>query len=122
MTRSIAVYVEDILTEMDHAEAFAKGMTLADIVSDPKTTYAPVRAFEIMGEAAKHVPAHVRARAPGVRWRGMTGLRDRLAHSYWGVDLAFALAAIHERFPVERPILQRLLDHLTIEDEAALNG
>ncbi len=115
MTRSAALYVADILAEMDRAEAFVAGLPLEAFIVDDKTVYAVIRALEIMGEAAKHVPTDVRARFPEVSWRAMAGMRDRLAHSYWKTDLSYAWQAVHDRFPAERPALQRLLAELDAE-------
>ncbi len=108
MSRSTTAYLQDILDEMDRIERFASSPD----ADDEKTTYAISKAFENMGEAAKHVPDGVRTRAPEVMWREMAGMRDRLAHAYWGVELRFAWLAIQERFPVERPALRQLLDDL----------
>lgn len=45
--------------------------------------YAVVRAFEIIGEAAKKVPLSVRKRHPKVPWKQMAGMRDKLIHEYF---------------------------------------
>ena len=47
---------------------------------------AVLRNLEIIGEAAKHIPDEVRRRYPDIAWREMAGLRDILAHAYFGLD------------------------------------
>ena len=109
--RSVRAYVEDILAEMDRIERFVAGMSPSDLQDDDLVSYAVTKAFENMGEAAKKVPDDVRALSPDVMWREMAGMRDRLAHAYWGIEMSFAWVAIYERFPTERAALRRLLDH-----------
>ncbi|MDT7855636.1 DUF86 domain-containing protein [Rubrivirga sp. S365] len=113
MTRSTRTYVEDILAEMDRIERFVGEMSPSDLQASDLVSYAVIRAFEVIGEAAKHVPDDVRARCPEVMWREMAGMRDRLAHAYWGTEMSFAWVTIYERFPIERAALRRLLDDLS---------
>jgi uncharacterized protein with HEPN domain len=47
---------------------------------------AVLRNLQIIGEAAKAVPADVRQGHPEVDWKEMTGLRDVLSHAYFGLD------------------------------------
>jgi len=45
-----------------------------------------IRNIEIIGEAAKRLPDDVIARAPEVPWRKVRGMRDVVAHGYFGLD------------------------------------
>jgi uncharacterized protein with HEPN domain len=53
---------------------------------DQKSVYAVVRALEIIGEAARQVPEDVRTHNPGLAWREIGGMRNKLTHEYFGVN------------------------------------
>lgn len=55
--------------------------------SDRKTQDAVLRNFEIIGEAVKHLSADLKNRYPGVPWKRVAGMRDKVIHDYFGVNL-----------------------------------
>jgi hypothetical protein len=55
--------------------------------ADRKTINAVVRSIEVIGEASKKIPTTVTARYPGVPWKKMAGMKDKLIHEYFGIDL-----------------------------------
>lgn len=71
--REFLDYLADIQEASQHITQFMAGMTWAQFAQDQKTIYAVVRAFEIIGEAAKKVPVTVRKRHPKVPWKQMAG-------------------------------------------------
>jgi uncharacterized protein with HEPN domain len=62
-------------------------MNYDEFLGDRKTQDAVIRNIEIMGEAVKNLSAAVRAAHGDVPWREMAGVRDRLIHDYFGVNL-----------------------------------
>lgn len=54
------------------------------MISDERLSRAIVRSLEIIGEASKRIHPDVKSRYPFVDWFKITGLRNRLAHEYFG--------------------------------------
>lgn len=84
----------DDLTRLKHirdagkeALSFVKGRTKQDLKSDRMLSLALIRLIEIMGEAANSVSEPCRAKYHKIPWRQMIGMRNRLIHAYFEVDL-----------------------------------
>ena len=70
---------------------------------------ATLRNLELIGEAATHVPAEVRACAPDVPWRMVVALRNRLIHGYLGIDDDTLWSIVRDDIGPLREALVRLL-------------
>jgi uncharacterized protein with HEPN domain len=84
--RDWRLYVDDIIESCGRIRRFVAGMTFEAFVADERTCDAVIRNIEVIGEAAKNLPDDVIARAPEVEWRKIRGMRDILAHGYFGLD------------------------------------
>ncbi|HUU99942.1 MAG TPA: DUF86 domain-containing protein [Bacteroidales bacterium] len=86
-TRVYGDFVQDILDSIDDTGNFIEGMDFEDFIKDKKTIYSVVHAIEIIGEATKNIPEQIKKKYSEVPWKKMAGMRDRLTHGYFGVDL-----------------------------------
>ena len=102
-------YLNDIADAAEKIAQFIKGMTYGQFVADAKTSYAVVRALEVIGEAAKQVPSSVRTQYPEVPWQEMSGMRDKLVHDYFGVNLEVVWKTALEDVPNLGLQMQRIL-------------
>ncbi len=104
--------LNDILSAAKKAIEFVDGMAPGDLETDEKTEYAVIKALEIVGEAARRVPDSFRNSHPQIPWREMTGMRDKLVHDYFGVNLDVVWKTIHEDLPPLITALQSLIAEL----------
>jgi uncharacterized protein with HEPN domain len=65
---------------------YTRGMDQPAFVANRLVYDATLRNLELIGEAASHVPADVRAAHPAVPWRMVVATRNRLIHGYLGID------------------------------------
>ena len=107
--RDIALFVKDMLAAILAIEQFVEGMTVEELRQDDKTSSAVIRKFEIVGEAAKHVPQNLRETYSRVPWKEMAGMRDRLIHAYFGIDYTLVWEAITTELPKIQPVLEQML-------------
>jgi uncharacterized protein with HEPN domain len=107
--RTDAVFLEDVLVSLRNARKFIRGMTFAEFSEDEKTVYALIRAFEVIGEAAKKISAPFKEQHPGIPWKVMAGMRDKLIHDYSRVDLEVLWNTAQEDLPPLEPLILDLL-------------
>lgn len=80
--------------------------------NDVKTQDAVVRNLEIIGEAVKNVSDGLRTAHAGVPWKRLAGMRDKLIHEYFGVNLDLVWQAVGHDIPELRTHVQRILQQL----------
>jgi uncharacterized protein with HEPN domain len=85
--RIVIDYINDILESIINIKTFLKDIDFPAFQKDIKTQYAVIRALEIIGEASKKVPKEVKENSSWIPWRFMVGMRDKLIHDYFGVDI-----------------------------------
>jgi uncharacterized protein with HEPN domain len=71
-----------------------------------------IRLLEIIGEAANAVSEETRRAHPHVPWRKMVGLRNRLIHGYFNVNLHVVWDTLRGDLPDLIPALEEVLEGL----------
>jgi uncharacterized protein with HEPN domain len=80
-------FLSDIQEAIRRITVYVVGMAYETFLADTKTQDAVIRNLEIIGEATKNLSEELRVKYPDVPWKGMAGIRDRLIHHYFGVNL-----------------------------------
>lgn len=84
----------DDLTRLHHMQDaarevidFMSGKTRGDLANNRMLVLAVVKDLEIIGEAAGRISAECKTRHPVIPWAAMVGMRNRLTHAYFSIDL-----------------------------------
>ena len=107
--RSWKIRLEDIRDSLDLIAVYVQGLDYEAWKKDQKTIDAVIRNMEIIGEAASHVPENIQERYSDVPWHQMKGMRNILAHEYFGVDLDVLWRTVQEDLPSLKIKIQKVL-------------
>ena len=102
-------YLRHILDEVEYLMEQTKDLTREGFTRDETLKRAFVRSIEIIGEAAKKLPAQLIQRYPQLEWRAITGMRDKLVHNYFGVDYDIVWDVVTNKVPALRLQIQEIL-------------
>jgi uncharacterized protein with HEPN domain len=109
MPKSELVRIRHILDAAREAVSFVEGKTRADLDRDRKLNLALVRLLEIIGEAGRSVSDEMRAAHPGVAWAQMAGMRSRLIHGYFDVNLDAVWETVTKDLPPLISTIEKIL-------------
>ncbi|MBU3912674.1 MAG: DUF86 domain-containing protein [Nanoarchaeota archaeon] len=99
MNKDSAVFIKHILESIENIEEFMSGVSEKEFIKNKEKQSAVIRQIEIIGEAVKNLPKEFTDKHPTLPWRDIAGMRDKVIHNYFGVDLIVILKTIQEDIP-----------------------
>ena len=106
MRKDDAVRLRHMLDAAREAMGFVRGRTRADLDTDRQLVLSLVKEVEIIGEAAYQLSEETRASIPEMPWEDIIGMRHRLVHAYFDINLDILWQTVME----DLPVLVRLLE------------
>ena len=110
--REWSLFVADMQEVIEKIASYVDAMTFTDFQSDPRTVDAVVHNLLVIGEAARCLPVSIKENHPDIDWIAINGLRNRIAHEYFGLSLS----VIWEIVQTDLPRLQQQLSAWSVAD------
>ena len=108
MKRKVKLFLYDMIENMKMAEDLTSGIEYQTFIADKTRHYAVLRCIEIIGEASKHITDEIRSANPLIPWKEMAGMRDKLIHDYFGVNLRTVWDTVKKDIPDLKPKFEQI--------------
>jgi len=106
------IFLNHILENIKNIEKFSKGLSKKGFEENLLKQNAIIRCVEIIGEATKNLPIGFANKYPETEWTKIAGMRDKLIHHYFGVDLDKVWEVIKRDLPVLKKEVETILKEL----------
>jgi uncharacterized protein with HEPN domain len=97
--REWSLLVADMQEAIEKIASYVDAMTFTDFQSDTRTVDAVVHNLLVIGEAARCLPASIKENHPEIDWTAINGLRNRIAHEYFGLSLSVIWEIVQTDLP-----------------------
>lgn len=107
--RDYKLYLDDIVAAIKKIEKYSKNFSLEKLKKESLVIDGIARNLEIIGEAAKNIPHSIKEKCPDIEWKKISGLRDILAHEYFGIDVDVLWDIVKNKLPDFKKKVVRIL-------------
>ncbi len=113
MKKYDVVFLKHMMDAIILIEDYLKNKGYQEFIENRMLQDAVIREIEIIGEATRNLSAAFRSKYPDIPWRQIAGMRDKLIHGYFGVDLD----AVWDTATKDIPELKEKLKRIMKEEE-----
>jgi len=104
------VYLKHIEEAILKIERYTKDCEFKDFIENSLVQDGVIRQLQIIGEATKLITDEKRKKYPDIPWKDIAGMRDKLVHAYFGVDLEAVWIAVEQEMPILKESIILLLE------------
>lgn len=108
MSRSVQLYVNDILVSCDKILRYTADLTFDSFIDDDRTFDAVIRNLQLIGEAVKNLPDDLCDRYSEIEWRKIAGLRNILVHAYCTIEDEIIWDVVQAKIPALRATIAKI--------------
>lgn len=100
LQKDYKLYFLDIAVSCRKIVRYTKGMDHEEFASNPMVIDAVIRNLEVIGEAVNKIPSEIRSGIPDIPWSDIVGLRNKVIHEYFDVNIPIIWETATKDIPV----------------------
>lgn len=108
MRKDPQVFLKHILESIEWIEKETENISKDKFIQNVPTQDIVIRRLEIIGEAVKNLPADFKEKYPDTPWQRIAGLRDKLIHGYFGIELALVWEIVQKDLPLFKKQIEKM--------------
>jgi uncharacterized protein with HEPN domain len=112
MSKDPQIFLNHIIESINNIENFIQNINKEKFNLDIKLQDAVIRRIEIIGEAVKNLPKSFTEEYSEIPWIKIAGMRDKLMHHYFGVDMNLVWKTIKEDIPLLKDQILKIKQEL----------
>ncbi|MBE0433264.1 DUF86 domain-containing protein [candidate division WOR-3 bacterium] len=110
MKKDDSLYLRHIIDAIGRIEEYTSGMNYEDFVASNLVQDGVIRQIEIIGEAVKRLSDRTRSMHQEIPWKDVIGMRNKLIHDYFGVDIDAVWDTVEKDIPILKTDIAHLLE------------
>ena len=104
------VFIKHIRDSINEIDSFTKNVSKEKFIEEKLIQNAVIRSIEVIGEAVKNLPKGFRIKYKEIPWSKIAGMRDKIIHHYFGLDLDTIWDIIKEDIPELKKEIKNILE------------
>ncbi len=109
MYRKDKDFILDIIEACERILNYTKNLSYEDFFKNSEKQDAVIRNIEIIGEAVKHLSDEVKNKYGEIDWKSIAGMRDKLIHFYFGLNLEIVWKVIEKEIPKLKNFIKEII-------------